>query len=252
MWPQVGPLRTYGIVYLLSLVLHFVIAWRTAKALGLKRRIGIAVSLCYVIGMIVGAKFLFHWKYVGFDPLVIFRYRDYVNGGMWGGMLAYIALAGLFIISVIRQKRAGLDLVALALPMPWALGKIGCLLNGCCNGRPTSLPWAVTLLEGSQSTHIGVPVHPSQIYEVILMIVIMLLLRILNNEQWRGTLLFWFICVYGIGRTAIDISRGATNRYITQGPITGTQVICLVSAVLSLVLLVIMKRWHANAEQRKC
>ena len=128
--------RTYGIVYLLSFVLHLLIAWRTAKTLKLKRRIGIAVSLCYVIGMIVGAEFLFHWKYVGFDPLVIFRYKDYVSGGMWGGMLAYIVLAVLFIVSMTRQKRAGLDLVGLVLPMPWALGKIGCLLNGCCKGMP--------------------------------------------------------------------------------------------------------------------
>jgi len=127
MWPQIGPLRSYGIVYLLSFVLYFIIAWRTTKALKLKRRIGIAVSLCYVMGMIVGAKFLFHWKYVGFDPLVIFRYKDYVKGGMWGGMLAYITLAVPFIVSITRQKRAGLDLVGLALPMPWALGKIGCL-----------------------------------------------------------------------------------------------------------------------------
>ena len=194
--------------------------------------------------MIVGGKFLFHWKYVGFDPLVIFRYKDYVKGGMWGGMLVYIALAVPFIVIMTRQKRAGLDLVGLALPMPWALGKIGCLFNGCCNGRPTSLPWAVTLVEGSQSTHIGMPVHPTQIYEVILMIAIMVLLRTLNNEQWQGTLLFWSISIYGIGRAVTDVFRADTDRYIYMGPVTFTQLICIVSATVSLGMLVYMK--HRN------
>ncbi|MFC1760590.1 prolipoprotein diacylglyceryl transferase family protein [Planctomycetota bacterium] len=243
-------IKAYGWLYLLGFILHFVVAWRMAKKLKLRRRVAIAVSLCYVVGMIAGAKFLHHWHHIGFDPWVIFRYQEYVRGGLWGGMLAYLVLVVPVVVLFTQRKRAGLDLAALALPVPWALGKIGCLCNGCCNGQPTSLPWAITFSEGSASTHVGVPVHPSQIYEVVLMIFLMVLLCKLNQKRWRGTLLFWFVSLYGIGRAVIDLSRGDAEHHTYLGPITLTQLICLVAAAVSLVFLLFVKPKRESDSQR--
>lgn len=241
MWPKIGPVPLYGTLSLIGLACHFIISWRAAQQLGLKRRWGVMVSICYVLGMIPGAKFLFHWHRVGFDPGVIFRLEAYRQGGLWGGLIVYIVLAGALALLAFRKRRAVLDLTALALPIPWALGKVGCLLNGCCNGRPSSLPWAISFPEGCSSSHIGVPVHPSQVYEIVLMIVLFMLFRALNNSAWRGTLLFWFISLYGVGRAATDVFRGDIDRYIFLGPVTLTQLFCLVSAALSLTLLFYMK-----------
>jgi hypothetical protein len=65
------------------------------------------------------------------------------------------------------RRPATLDLVALTIPIPWMAAKLGCFLNGCCHGRPCSLPWAVTFPPGARTAPPGVPIHPSQLYEVV-------------------------------------------------------------------------------------
>ena len=44
---------------------------------------------------------------------------------------------------------ATFDLIAPSMMIGLALGRIGCFLNGCCYGGPTSLPWAVRFPPGS-------------------------------------------------------------------------------------------------------
>jgi phosphatidylglycerol:prolipoprotein diacylglycerol transferase len=234
-------------MYLLGFILHFVISSRIASKLNLERRVWIAVSICYVAGMVPGAKFLYHWHHFGFDPMVVFSARDYLQGGFWGGMLVYFGLAIPIAMLLTRKKRAALDLIALTVPIPWTLGKVGCLLNGCCNGGPCSLPWAITFPEGSRSTYVGIPVHPSQIYEILAMIALLMLFRALNNESWRGALLFWFVGLYGIGRAVTDVFRGDIDRYIYIGPVTLTQLLCLVAAAVSFVVLIFMTRMSMKA-----
>jgi len=192
--------------------------------------------------------FLFHWHHVGFDPMVIFSVKHYVQGGLWGGLLVYIVLAIPIALLCIRQRRAMLDLIALTMPIPWALAKVGCLLHGCCNGRPCSVPWAIAFPEGSSSTQIGIPVHPSQIYEIIMMISLFVLFRLLSSKAWRGTMLFWFVSLYGIGRAVTDVFRGDSDRYVYIGPVTLTQLVCLVSATVSLIMLVYIKHWNGRCE----
>lgn len=247
MWPRIGPIPTYSIFYLLGFVFHFVIGWRIAPTLNLKRRWGIVVSLCYVLGMIPGAKFLYHWRHVDLDPLAAFRVQTYMQGGLWGGLLAYVFLVGAVALLLTRQRREVLDLAALTIPIPWAVSKLGCLLNGCCNGSPCSLPWAITFPEGCASSYTGIPVHPSQIYEMMLMATLYVLYRMLRNETWRGTLLFWFVGVYGMGRAVTDVCRGDEARYIQIGPVTVTQLICLLSALVAFVLVWVL---HSNSAEK--
>jgi len=248
MWPKIGSVNTYGIFYLSGIVMHFVISWRTARKLYLRRSLAIVVSLCYLIGMVPGAKFLFHWHHVGFDPMVIFSAKHYLQGGLWGGLLVYMALAVPIVLLCARRRRDALDLTAMTLPIPWALAKVGCLLNGCCNGRPSSVPWAITFPEGCSSTAIGVPVHPCQIYEIIIMVLVLVVFRMLRSNVWRGTRLFWFVALYGLGRAATDVFRGDIDRHVYIGPVTLTQMVCLVSAAASLATLVCMRHWSGKSE----
>jgi len=242
MWPKIGLINTYGIFYFSGMVLHFFISCYWARHLGLKRRVWVGVSVCYLLGMIPGAKFLFHWRCVGFDPFVIFRPADYIQGGLWGGLLAYLCLAVPIAWFLSRKRRAALDLVGLTLPIPWALAKLGCFCHSCCHGKPSTLAWAVTFPADSKFAPGGVPIHPTQLYEVLVMILLFVLFLWLNNERWRGTLLFWFISVYGVSRAALDMFRGDADLYAVRiGAGTLTQLICLAAALLSLGILVYIK-----------
>jgi phosphatidylglycerol:prolipoprotein diacylglycerol transferase len=201
--------------------------------------------------MIPGAKLLYHLRTVGFDPMVVFSPKHYIQGGLWGGLLAYMALAIPVTLLLTRNRRAALDLVAVSVPIPWAMAKLGCLFNGCCYGKPCSLPWAIVFPKGIEGTPVGVPLHPTQIYEIIIMALLILVFRLLRSERWRGTMLLWFVGVYGLGRAATDIFRGDTDRYIYVGPITLTQLICTAAAAVSIGLLLLWRRGPADKKNEK-
>ena len=242
MYPRIGPVPIYGTLHLLGFVAFFLISRRAAKRLGLRRRVWIMVSVCYILGMIPGAKYLYHVRRLEFDPMVIFSAKHYIQGGMWGGLLAYFPLAIAATLLLTKNRKAALDLVAVSLPIPWAMGKLGCLFNGCCHGKPCSLPWAITFPEGASAALVGIPVHPTQIYEILLMGLLVLVFKLLRGEQWHGTMLLWFVGIYGFGRATIDTFRGDADHLIYIGPITLTQLICLAAAVVSIGILLLPRR----------
>jgi phosphatidylglycerol:prolipoprotein diacylglycerol transferase len=248
MWPKIGPVPTYGVLYLLGIVLHFLIGRRVARRLGLRRRVWIVAGVCYMVGMTAGAKFLYHARQFEFDPMVVFSAKHYIQGGLWGGLLAYLFLVIPLTLLLARNRRAGLDVVALSVPIPWAMAKLGCLFNGCCYGKPCSLPWGIVFPEGIKGTPAGVPLHPTQAYEIIIMGLLVLVFKLLQGERWRGTMLLWFVGIYGIGRTATDMFRGDADRYIYIGPITLTQLICMGAAVVSIGMLLLCRRSLAKKE----
>ena len=198
--------------------------------------------------MIPGAKFLFHIREVGFDPAVVFSIEHYIQGDFWGGLLAYMLLAIPVTLLLARNRKAALDLVAVSVPIPWAMAKLGCLLNGCCYGKPCSLPWGITFPEGGGAPA-SATLHPTQIYEIIMMGLLVVVFMLLRSERWRGTMLLWFVGIYGSGRVAIDIFRGDADRYIyIVGPVTLTQLICAAAAVISIGLLLLSHRSMAKKE----
>ena len=129
MWPRIGPIPTYGIFYFSGAILHFPIAWWLAQRRGLKRRVWIAVSLCYLLGMTLGAKILFDLRHEEFDFAALLTLQRWTRGGLWGGLLAYFALAVPLVLLLTRKRRAGMDLIAVSLPIPWIMAKIGCLFK---------------------------------------------------------------------------------------------------------------------------
>lgn len=236
MWPRMGSIHTYGIFYLTGIVLHFLIGRHLAGRLGLKRRVWIVFGICYLLGMTVGAKLLFDLRLGQASLPALFSARHYMQGGLWGGLLAYFALAAPAAMLLTRKRLAALDLVALTIPVPWIMAKLGCFFNGCCYGKPTSLPWAITFPEGARGAPAGIPLHPTQLYEVILMLVILTVFAALRADRWRGTKLLWFLLLYGVGRAATDFLRGDRDAP-HLGPFTLTQLICLAAATAVALLL---------------
>ncbi|MCP4259147.1 MAG: prolipoprotein diacylglyceryl transferase [Planctomycetes bacterium] len=246
MYPRIGPVPTYSIFYLLGIVTHFLICYFIAKRLGLRHRVWIVVGICYMEGMIVGAKILYDIQNAQFDLRTLLSIRHYMQGGVWGGLLAYFILALPLVLILAKNRRGALDLVALSIPVPWIFAKIGCLFNGCCFGKESSLPWAITFPASARGAPPDVPLHPTQIYEILVVVCILVVFKKLNYVKWRGTMLLWFLALYGTGRAATEFFRGDFDHHLLVGPLTLSQLICLITAGTSIILLFLWRRFVQN------
>jgi len=237
MWPRIGPIPTYGILYGIGILSHYLISYLIAKRLGLRHRVWITVSVCYNVGMVVGAKALYDVQHGQLDLRALLSANHYLKGGLWGGLLAYLCLSVPLVLVLSRRRLAALDLIALSIPVPWIFAKLGCLFNGCCYGQECSMPWAITFPAGGAGAPAGIPLHPTQIYEILVVLCILGVFTMLRHERWRGTMLLWFLVLYGLGRAATEVWRGDVDHHVYVGPLTLSQLICLAVAVISALVL---------------
>jgi phosphatidylglycerol:prolipoprotein diacylglycerol transferase len=198
--------------------------------------------------MTVGAKVLYDIQHTQFDFWALLTIKHYIAGGLWGGLLVYIVLAVPLGFILSRHKLAALDLVAMSIPIPWIFAKLGCLLNGCCYGKKCSLPWAITFPEGSRDAPANIPLHPTQIYEILVVVCILVVFWRLRYERWQGTMLLWFLLIYGLGRAATEVWRGDVEHYLYIGSLTLSQLVCLVAAGISIILLCL---WYCLSSRYK-
>jgi len=237
MWPKIGPIPTFSIFYIVGILSHYLISCLLAGRLGLRRRVWIAVSLCYNLAMIVGAKALYDIQHTQLDFRALFSISHYMQGGLWGGLLPYLCISVPLVFVLSKHRRAALDLIALTIPIPWIFAKLGCLFNGCCYGRECSMPWAITFPEGIAGAPAGIPLHPVQIYEILVVLCIIGVFIIFKRRWGSGMMLLWFLTLYSLGRAGIEIWRGDTDHHLYIGPLTLSQLICLATAFVSILVL---------------
>lgn len=183
-----------------------------------------------VIGGIVGAKL---W-YVALHPeSPIFSRAGLVfYGGFVGGALGVIVMGWRRRVPI----RWTAHLVAPALAAAYAVGRVGCFVVGDDYGRPTDLPWAVAFPEGAppstaaalRSFGADIPadidpstvlaVHPTQLYEVALILVAFALLwRWRTRSAGTGWLFGAYLVMAGIERFLVEFLRAKDDRLLPMG-----------------------------------
>jgi len=251
MWPRIGPVPTYSILYIAGLISHFIVGYHITKKLALRHRVWIVAGICYMVGMTFGAKVLYDIYNGQFDLKALFGINHYLKGGLWGGLLAYLVLAVPMVLILSKKSSEALDLVGLSIPIPWIFAKFGCFFNGCCYGKASSLPWAIVFPEGARGAPSGIPLHPTQIYEILVVVCILAVFRFLKYEHWRGTMLPWFLVLYGLGRAVTEFFRGDVEHRLSISGFTLSQVICFVSAGVSIITLLLVRRSVNNVHWTK-
>jgi phosphatidylglycerol---prolipoprotein diacylglyceryl transferase len=120
-----------------------------------------------------------------------------IIGGLLGGMIGSIVTKKL-----LRIKTRKGNLFAPAIAIGMAIGRIGCFLNGCCYGKPSSLPWSVNFGDGIYR-------HPTQLYESIFMLFIFVYILIIKDKSTNkpGHLFFVLMVSYFIFRFFIEFIR---------------------------------------------
>lgn len=172
-----------------------------------------------VVGGLIGARLgyaYFKWGEFRSDPWLLIS--------LWRGGLSFYGgfpLAFLGFVLVARWRRIPIletsDLVCPVLPFSLGLIRLGCFLEGCCYGAPTSVPWAVTYLTAGGHVPpalLGRSLHPSQLYEAAFLFTLAALLALANrhNHLRPGVLATLSIFAYSVFRLTADQFRGDLDR----------------------------------------
>ena len=241
-------LRWYGIMVALAVLVGVSVPMILAKREGvggITRNQILSIAVWAVPGGVVGSRLLYIidvWVTTG-SPGVIFSGEGAtIFGAILGGTLAAIIAAKVMGISIGRLA----NIVALGLPLAQATGRIGCTLNGCCYGKPTSLPWGVVWTHpNSYAYHdtflSAVAVHPTQDYELIWDLLVFTMIWLLRKRLMkRGwTLYLLYISVYSFGRLFISLLR--VNEPFLFG-LQEAQTISLLVLVVAVPLLIYLLR----------
>ena len=150
--------------------------------------------------------------------------RKTMIGGLAGLVVA------LFLLSPrIRRQRSLIDLMAFVIPAGMIIQRVGCLLAGCCHGTPTTLPWGITYTAHSHAwisqvlsgtitpgSTGSLPVHPTQVYDMLGCLMIMILVAIAGKRlKAPGSRLLLAVALYGIVRFCIDFVRDPGCDFVT-------------------------------------
>jgi phosphatidylglycerol:prolipoprotein diacylglycerol transferase len=167
---------------------------------------------------------------------------------IWGAVLG--ATLGVWIYSRFSKFRFGYftDLVVLPLILAQAIGRVGCTINGCCYGLPTTLPWGVVYTDpqsygyaASLSLPQGMGLHPTQVYEIVFLLIIFgVLFPLRKRFQPEGSLFLIYLSLYSAWRLGIDFLRAGTPFLFG---LHQAQVISIIILLIAIPTLVLRTRW---------
>jgi phosphatidylglycerol---prolipoprotein diacylglyceryl transferase len=161
---------------------------------------------------------------------------------IWGAILG--AVLGVWIYFKIAKIKGGyiFDLLAPACIMAQAIGRLGCLFNGCCYGTPTSLPWGLVYTDPMSFGFTGgIPTHPTVVYEMIYCVIIFVVLLMLRNKlRPAGSLFMLYLALYAVWRLGIDFMRDGTPFLFG---LHQAQIISIIVLLITVPWMVIHTRW---------
>lgn len=235
---------TYGPIMALAFLVAFGLVAHLVRRRGEDLEFYSDLYLWLILIGVAGAKVLF--IFTEFREFLA-RPLDLVNcrkGGLvwYGGVLADLG----FIYFYCRRKGKSFlevtDLLVAPLALGLAIGRIGCLMGGCCYGRFCSLPWAIKYPVNPMTLSIppGLPVHPSPLYEMLGALVIALLCYFaFTRGQKRGLATAAYFTLYPLLRFFLEYFRGDEERkFVIPDLLSTSQFISLLVLVPALWLLV--------------
>ncbi len=139
-------------------------------------------------------------------------------GSVFGGITGCL-VAGVMGFDVL------LLLAALAVSAPWVqgIGRLRCLVQGCCHGRPTRdgvgiRYWAPRSRVCTMTAFRGVPVHPTPLYSILANVVTMaILVRLWSLDAPLGVVAGAFLILNGVARFAEEAYRGEPQTIVVGG-----------------------------------
>ncbi len=215
-----GPLRMYALMIILGVFAAVWLARRRWAARGGDPEDMVDIAFWAVPAGLIGAR-LYHvmtdWKtYFGSAPDGTWNpvgALEVWKGGLGipGGVIAGVAV-GLYVAKRKGMRLSvGLDVVAPALPLAQAIGRLGNWFNQEVFGRPTDLPWGLQIdPQYRPSRYLDVATfHPTFLYEALWNLALMGALLWIDSKRTlrAGRLFVLYVGGYGLGRLWVESLR---------------------------------------------
>jgi phosphatidylglycerol:prolipoprotein diacylglycerol transferase len=202
-----------------------------AQAAGLNADAFAIATIILTVPAIVGSRLLFvlaHWDAYRLEPSRIWR-RSEGGMAMYGGLAAAVPLSLPLLYAMRLPFAAFWDAAAVTILVGMMFTRIGCLLNGCCSGRPTSAWFGVNLPD-----HRGIWRRriPMQIVELVWAAIILAAALLMRKRNLSPGVSFCLIVItYGVGRFLMEPLRDHDTHRDTA--ILRTASLLLITAALA-------------------
>jgi len=244
---QIGPLtiRWYGVMIVLACLIGLSMAKKEAERKGIAKENIENFFLYAIISAIIGARLYYiaftDVSQIWLNPLSVFA--------IWqGGLAIHGAILSGIMVAAFYTWRQNIsfakfaDTLAPSLILGQAIGRIGCFFNGDGHGFPTNLPWGVVYAPESPAGQMfpGQPLHPTQLYEMMLnLIIFMVLWKKRKNIKTDGSLFILYVIFYSAARIFVEHFRADKLIYLSN--LSTAQSIGVLGIVLGSIFLVILK-----------
>ena len=262
MYPQLlelGPINiyTYGLLLAAAYLIGLLVALARARGRGLDPNRVMDLGIYVIISALVGAKLMVlivDFEYFSLRPSNLWSLVR--SGGVfYGGLFLAIPVALLYLHRHRMPTWTTCDIFAPGIALGHAVGRIGCLMAGCCYGRPTSVPWGITFTNTLAASNVGTPLdvtlHPTQLYEsgAELAIFSFLLLMERRGRAFAGRTFWGYLLLYGVARFIIEFYRGDPRGTVFD-VLSTSQFLSILVVPISLVMLIWLSRQGAPAPDR--
>jgi phosphatidylglycerol:prolipoprotein diacylglycerol transferase len=244
------PVYSYGVLLALAYLAGLQLAVVRARRAGLDGAKVMDLGIYLIIAALIGAKLMLvavDFDYFRSQPAEILSLVR-AGGVFYGGLIAAFVVA----LWLVRRYQLPLwttgDLIAPGIALGHIVGRFGCLLAGCCYGRPTGVAWAITFSDPVAAANVGtplqIPLHPTQLYDAgaEALILALLLLTERRGRPFPGRTLWLYMLLYAISRFIIEFYRG-DERGVVFGMST-SQFVSLIIVPVSLFML-----WRLRARR---
>lgn len=237
------PIRAYGLILSLSIILATGVAYFLAKQDGRWHNHIVDIGIYSGIAGIVGARlwdvFFFDWAYYSHHLSEIFYVWQggmAIQGGIVFGVGAGIIYARRHKIDILSLA----DIVAPAIILGQAIGRCANLLNGDAFGAPTGSNFGIIYPETTLAYHTygAQPLWPAEVWEGQIDFVIFALLLIFRAfPHAKGQAFSLYIMLYSLARFGLEFLRGdyATPVFLS---FTSAQTTSLVAFILVLIFFI--------------
>jgi phosphatidylglycerol:prolipoprotein diacylglycerol transferase len=250
------PIKSYWPVMGLALIIGFILFYLEARAQGLNKKQACSFYLWALASVSIGMR-LFYLLLT--QPRIIFqepgRIFSFSEIYWQGGISLYGGILGGLIFSLWFSRRRKIyfwklaDLFTPSLIIVSTLVRLGCFLNGCCYGKPTTLPWGMVFTNPLVLAPKAIPLHPVQIYEAgVNLILFFYFWSKRRKTRFSGELILKYAFAYNLLRLIVEFYKHPIYHY-KNTPFTFSQILALFFLILTLILFRLIR--HKKFGQEK-